>query len=158
MHIVLEGPDGSGKSTLAGELARLMNLPIVLGKGPPRGPGEINERIALYIKQGRVIFDRHPAVSQMMYGSLRNDSEMPDPSLIKLFYATKPMFVYCRTTDGVKDHIVKPHEDPAHIEMLTENYDKLVRMYDEWALKAARFIYRIGDDVVELANMLGQMR
>ncbi len=147
MNVVLEGADGGGKSTLAATLADALGMRLQQGSGPPRGPGEVEARLREYNAMTGTVFDRHPAVSQVVYGTIRNDSRSAEfDRLVSEFYLTPSLFIYCRSTTP-EHHVVKPGENPAHIETLTKKYDLLVSMYDGWALGHARLIYRIGDDV-----------
>lgn len=158
MNIVLEGPDGGGKSTLAlhlmEELNRNSSDPYLLqpGEGPPKFIDEINERLRRYALHKNAIFDRHPAVSQPIYSQLREvDNNMPDIDLVCAFYASKPLIIYCRSITAAH-HVVKEGEDPTHIDALTKNYEQLVHLYDVWALQHAHFIYRIGQNIIQLAD------
>lgn len=145
MVVVLEGPDGGGKSTLAQMLSQATGLPIKAGEGPPRYKGEFHERVDKYLRMDDVIFDRHPVISQPIYARLRGSNEdLPTPEQTYSFYSHCPFIIYCRSTDDSK-HRVGADEDPAHIEAVHRHYAELVRAYDEWAVKRANMIYRMGD-------------
>lgn len=152
MNIVLEGPDGGGKSTLAKCLAGITKMPLILGEGPPKSPGEINERARRYLQLDNVIFDRHPCVSQQIYGTIRAlngkaNEEMIHQSTLREFYSRPTCFVYCKATpDSVHKMTVGADEDPEHITSIYLNYRNLIESYDAWALQHAHFIYRIGQD------------
>lgn len=153
MNIVLEGPDGGGKSTLADELSDYLGYVVQRGSGPPKAPNEINLRIENYLTFDERIFDRHPAVSQVIYDSIRGGGNLPDATLLRRFYTQDNLFIYCRSTNADR-HVVKPGEDPKHIEVLTAKYRELVGLYDAWALKHAHVIYRIGDNIRRLAKTI----
>ena len=154
-NIVLEGPDGGGKSSLAVVVSGLTGMRIQQGSGPPRGPGEMERRLSHYLTMRGVIFDRHPAVSQPIYGQLRWESQSTEFSaLVDQFYdARDTIFVYCRSTDAAR-HVVKPGEDPAHVEVLTRRYHDLVQAYDRWASQHAHLLFRVGDDPLDVASVI----
>jgi hypothetical protein len=154
VNVVIEGPDGGGKSTLARTLSDALDMRVQQGSGPPKRPGEIERRTRDYLAMRSTLFDRHPCVSQTMYGQLRGETLSPDmASLIIDFYRSPVLFVYCRSTDDSR-HVVKEGENPQHIKLLHSQYDTLVSLYDRWALRHARLIYRIGDDVEELTDII----
>lgn len=147
MNIVLEGPDGGGKSTLAKFLSQALHRPIQASEGPPKFPGEINQRIERYLNYKDVIFDRHPVISQTVYTSIRashKDNELPDAVLVHEFYTKPNVFIYCRSTHLPIDHDVKEHDTPEHLMQVQEHYTRLVDMYDSWALQNAHVIYTRG--------------
>lgn len=154
MNVILEGSDGSGKSTLARRLSEELDVHLQLGDGPPKRPGEIESRMQRYLGMTDTIFDRHPGVSQVIYGQLRSETMSPAmSSLVIELYHRPNLFIYCRATNASR-HVVKEGEDPAHVETLTQRYAELVRLYDEWALGAANLIYRIGDDVSRVVELV----
>lgn len=145
MNVILEGPDGSGKSTLAKLIAQLTGLPIQEGSGPPRRPGEIEDRLERYLGLDGRIFDRHPAVSQPIYARIRGEALSPRfQELVSQFYQRGDLLVYCRATSPDR-HVVKEGENPEHIRKLTDGYSGLVEGYDQWAVCHAQLIYRIRD-------------
>lgn len=148
MNVILEGPDGGGKSTLAGHLSKLWNLRLQEGSGPPKKEGEIEQRLAGYLKMENTIFDRHPAVSEPIYTRIRQKQvSLEFKALTNAFYQQNNLFIYCRSTTNTR-HVVKPGEDPRHIEALNANYDTLVQLYDQWALRHAHHIYRIEEGLI----------
>lgn len=154
MNVVLEGPDGGGKSTLAQALSTHLDMRVQEGAGPPKAPGEIEARLRSYLGMTETIFDRHPAVSQPIYASIRGELLTEQFATLLLdFYRTPTVLVYVRST-CVLNHVVKPGESEGHIKMLTDRYQELVSAYDDWALRNAHLVWRIGDDVERLANML----
>jgi len=72
--IVVEGVDNSGKSTLIKALQVVFpERPVQGSEGPPKYKGEMDERVARYIMQpANTIYDRHPCVSQPIYGTMRS--------------------------------------------------------------------------------------
>lgn len=146
MNVVVEGPDGGGKSTLCAVLAKELGMRVQVGDGPPKTPGEIERRLRRYIEMDDVIFDRHPAISQPIYGKLRG--EPPSVEFLDMvgeFYTFPAVFVYCRSTT-VDHHVVKAGEDPSHVATLTARYLDLVCEYDRWACDRANLIYRFQQD------------
>jgi thymidylate kinase len=154
VNVILEGPDGGGKSTLAEYLANQLDLRIQQGSGPPKHPGEIEERLRAYLDMDGVIFDRHPAISDPIYNVLRGTRESPEfKAMMTEFYGQPSLIIYCRSTNAAR-HKVKEGEHPEHIKMLTEKYERLVQVYDQWALERAHLMYRIGDDRSALTDVV----
>jgi len=157
--VVLEGPDNSGKSTLANKIALVRGSIIVSSEGREKFKGEINERVKRYhdtYSGKNVVFDRHPAVSQGMYAIL-NPNTPVDYDLAKQFYDMNPLFIYCRpdVEKGMEGHVAdKPGDTPEYLSLVSENFKPLTAAYDLWALKKAHIIYRIGDDVDQLINLI----
>jgi energy-coupling factor transporter ATP-binding protein EcfA2 len=131
MNIVLEGPDGSGKSTLARMIAQHVPLVYTPGEGPPKYPGEMIERVERYLRLDNCLFDRHPCVSDLIYGQFRTNREGIPQYLVDAFYETKPFFIYCFGRAG--PHEVKDYDSSGHIKMV-HRHDQAIRdAYGEWA-------------------------
>lgn len=153
MNVVIEGPDGGGKSTLAEYVARHLGKHLQQGSGPPKAPGEVERRLTTYLHMTDTVFDRHPAVSQVIYGQLRDETMSPEfASLVLDFYHADNLIIYCRSVDAGR-HVVKEGEDPAHVEVLTRRYQDLVGLYDDWALRHAHLVYRIGESMDAIVDI-----
>lgn len=151
MNIVLEGPDGSGKSTLAHVLQQHVPFTYVPGGGPPHYPGEMIERVKKYLALDNSLFDRHPCVSQPIYGSFRNDPKNTIPDkLIHQFYESKPFIVYCGSVSGF--HNLKNYDTPVHVKMINDFEDRIRRAYTIWAIHHSHFSYHIGMEIQPLIN------
>lgn len=85
--ILLEGPDGAGKTTLLNELTTRLNLParprFSTSKGGPMDNlySRVYEDMLTYPHERCGIYDRHPLVSEYVYGQIRPDSEI-DPNFL----------------------------------------------------------------------------
>ena len=155
MHIILEGADNSGKSFLAKYLGINLELGVVAGEGPEKWPGEIEERAKRYelAFSSTVIFDRHPCVSQPIYGKLYNKPDLPSTLLVP-FYDAGHLFIYCRHR-GLEQHEARPDVDSAeHLKLIHDNHNKICTQYERWALKHAHICYRIGDNMKQVAAMV----
>jgi hypothetical protein len=159
VSIIIEGPDATGKSTLCRYVRDRLRLHMQIGEGPARHAGDINERITRYLAQSRkhtIVYDRHPAVSQPIYGTIRQQRDnVPHAELLNEFYARKNIFVYCRSKMfNAHDHEVKAYDTPEHLSAVYNNYGVIVRMYDDWALEHANIIYRMGDEPHAIINYI----
>jgi predicted HAD superfamily Cof-like phosphohydrolase len=156
-NIVVEGHDGTGKSTLVAYLSRRYSRPIQHSEGPPKYPGEMHERVTKYLRYTNTLFDRHPCVSQPIYGTLRTHNQDIEPTLLKQFYDQDNIFIYCDPTKHFRDtHIKKEYEDPEHVKAVEDNYHGLLSLYRAWAVGHADFIYRIpvGEDFFPVIRCL----
>lgn len=154
VNVILEGSDGSGKSTLAAYLSGELNIRVQQGSGPPRHEGEIEQRLRAYLNLDGVIFDRHPAISQPIYGMLRKELLSPEfKAMVSEFYGQPSLIIYCRAT-SLEKHRVKEGENPDHIAALNDNHAALLAAYDAWAVARANLIYRIGDTQDDVLNMV----
>lgn len=165
MNIILEGPDGSGKSYLADHILSYLRFQgyrdwrILHSGGPAKSLEEVNARAGQYLDAVRVVFDRHPCVSNPIYSSLFHGIGGPDPAVLDKFYAQWNVLVYCRATDPSR-HVVKPDDKAsAFITQLEACYGDLVQAYDRWALERAHVVYRIGDSLdATVRSILGRAR
>lgn len=137
VSLILEGPDGAGKSFLAAKFN--WAIPVHFG-GPPKTALEFNTRCNTFLKKckfGGGIFDRCPALSEIIYGSiLRGSIILPAKKLINvLFKACKynTLFIYCRPGDEIifKNTIVeKAHKPLDHVSEVIMNRKKIIDAYD----------------------------
>lgn len=157
--IVVEGVDNSGKSTLISHLIEsvLKGWPVQVSEGPPKYKGEQNERVKRYLDyHNKYVFDRHPCVSQPIYGMLRTHSDEIDFDLMRRFYTRKPLFIYCDPlTRGMDGHIERSTVDTKiHLASVHRNYEVLLEAYRHWAMEHAIIWYRIGDDIARVKAMV----
>lgn len=156
--IVVEGVDAAGKSTLIKALMSVLpGYRLQESEGPPKQPGEMNDRVRRYLYERHpimTIYDRHPCVSQIIYGRMRTHFDPISPHLLAEFYTQKPLFIYCDGT-GMSNHQINPATDtPEHIEALKQNYGSLLNEYRGWAIRHAHIMYRIGDSVSRVIDMV----
>ena len=151
MAIIIEGMDATGKSTLAHLVASHFNLQVQESEGPARSLDEIAHRISRYRGMIDTIFVRHPCVSQNIYNVCRpNDPIVINP---RDFYELGHTFIYCAPAHQTQ--IPKAHEDPEFISAIERYRPDLIRLYNEWAIRHAHIIYRIGDDPRRVIDLLG---
>ena len=156
--IVLEGPDGGGKTTLAESLCNTLDLTYIKSEGPEKYPGEIDERILRYhlsYADGlKCLFDRHPCISQMAYSLIHNQSK-PSDRLVARFYERRPLLIYCRPNPLTKNPTASGEWDtPEYLQRVNRGYSKLMKWYDEWALWNAHYIYRIGEPIKPIEDLI----
>jgi hypothetical protein len=154
MIIIIEGPDASGKSTLAEYLASALDFKIQPSEGRPKYSGEFRERLTRYSQMDDVIFDRHPVISQVVYGRARASTEdMPTGEDIRDLYAKNPFIIYARASD-LTHHKVKAHDTPDHLDTIKVKSAFILDSYDSWAVLKAHYIYRIGEPFNHLPSFI----
>ena len=99
-----------------------------------------------------VIFDRHPVVSQPIYGRFRRNTEV-DKELAVRFYDSRPLLIYCRGR-SLEGHVEKDHDTSEHMASVNLNHDAMCRHYDEWAKDHAHVWYRVGDSMERIVNLV----
>lgn len=154
--IVIEGMDNSGKSTLGAALGKRLRMRVQESEGPPLSAKEINRRVDLYSRmKASTIFVRHPVISNAIYGAVREEGDPITPDRRAAFYLDKPLLIYCDAgSRGLGAHIVKVHDTEKHLEDITNNYNKLLYLYRQWAAEHAKFVYRIGDNMDGLIELI----
>lgn len=153
--IIIEGMDNSGKSTLALAIAKRLNMNVQESEGPPRSSQEINDRCRRYEGLQNTILVRHPVVSNAIYGQFRPEGDPILPDVRDTFYAGKHLIVYCDPLDrSLTDHIIKDHDTPEHLAMIRERQVDIRLLYRNWAIRHAHILYRIGDDMDRVVEMV----
>lgn len=153
MHIILEGPDASGKSTLA----RALGYKTIQSEGPEKYPKEILERIERYQKiideKTVVVFDRHPCVSHPIYSSVGGNKYQTSISMMLIAKAYhNALIVYCRSPNDqtLLNHNLRAAVDSeSHLRLVYSQHSLICKKYDEWALRSAHIIYRVGHTSME---------
>jgi len=150
MNVIVEGIDGAGKTMLAKAISRDLSIPFMdrdkLGRGVPKDFAEIVDRAEAYLQEDGVVFDRHTLVSQPIYGVLRNDPLLPT-ALLDAFYRQKNVIIYARCVDKkLEGHIPSPGDTEEHLVSLFNNYNRLLTIYDNWALAHTHIWYRNYED------------
>lgn len=153
--IIIEGMDNSGKSTLAVTLALRLSYDIRESEGPPRDAREINDRCRRYSRLQNTVFVRHPVISNAIYGQFRPEGDPIEDAVRKEFYAGKHLIIYCDQMErGLLGHDEKDHDSPEHLAMIREQQLNIRALYREWAIHHAHVLYRIGDDMDRVCDMV----
>ncbi|QEQ93651.1 thymidylate kinase [Streptomyces phage Zuko] len=162
-HVILEGPDGAGKTTLLKYLTEITNLPIhpkfssSLG-----GPMDELARLVDYDMQGwwnslaaspdhrkewnpcgsligSNLFDRHPLISEPIYGLHVRKNIQPEfltpwfSVAYRDFLAYDPLVIWCLPPFEAITVNVNPDRDMQGV------WANMKRMYDCYTLESLRF-------------------
>jgi len=143
MNLIVEGPDNSGKSTLVAYLSKMLGMPVIEGKGPPKSIDEINQRVISYSQYKNVIFDRHPAISNPIYDIARGCEPQIRSDILQEFFNKDEdkLIIFCRGDRTLDTHQVKADEDPAHVQMVEQKHRMLCDLYDAWSLHHADILF-----------------
>lgn len=159
--VIVEGIDNSGKSTLVTYLeSRLPSFCVQRGEGPPREGENINLRAYKYMNyRGLWLFDRHPIVSQPVYGVIGGNTQRMSPWMMDALMTHKPLFIYCDPGKrGLSQHEARTGEGhidtPEFLAELQRNYDSMLTAYRVWAAEYANLTYRIGDDMDRVVKFI----
>lgn len=150
-NVVFEGPDAGGKSTLIAFINMTMKRPIIDSPGPLKSANEFEQLALQMVHSHGVLFDRHPCISERIYGLARKNCLLP-AWLEKNFYDTNPLIVYCEPSN--RRHTVKAHDSEEHLALLRQQQVLINDEYRKWALSHAHLLYRIGDDKEQLLKMI----
>ena len=155
MNIVFEGPDNSGKSTLVAAVAEEIRWPIKSKEGKPASFGLTVEKIKYYLSLDHLIIDRHPVISQMIFGAtVRHDPPVPE-ALVERFLYQRPLIVYCRCLKlGLRGHEASPTDTTEHLHALNTKYSEIVAAYDRWMAKHANIVYTDWDQTALVVAMI----
>lgn len=153
MNIILEGPDNCGKSTLARAIHEATGWPIKDKEGRPSTWEGMLDKIRKYQSVDGMIIDRHPIISQTIYGFLRSDPDIPI-ELMNEFYTHDDIIIYCRCHRGLQDHEASPTDTPQHLRMIEENQEMVRRLYDSWGCQAADIRYSQYDKMERVVAMV----
>lgn len=130
--IIIEGLDATGKSTLAKQIQDQIGWPIQPSQGPEKYPGEIIKRSEQYLQlPDHTIFDRHPLISQFIYGHLSNKT-LPPMYLLQQLKARRPFIIEAHHSN-MGEHQLKDHDTPEHLKLI-EQREKLSHLYDQFFL------------------------
>jgi hypothetical protein len=132
MIIVIEGPDNSGKSVLASQLAKLLHGVYVKSYLIPV-PSTF--RLTAYqslLRQAEsfaafVISDRHPAISEPIYGNILRGGHLLAPMDIEEAERRVGAYVYCRPPTSKIFSTISEREQ---LQGVPERITEIVKAYD----------------------------
>lgn len=154
MNIIVEGPDGAGKSTLVALIANSLDWEIAVSPGPTQNERDFNERARNALACQCMVFDRHPIVSERIYGRIRGNV-MTDPMHEQAFYVQNNVLIYYRGhEDDLLNHKTKEHDSEQHLKLVFARHATICKEYDRWALERAHLIYRRGESKPHLLELI----
>lgn len=137
--IIVEGIDGSGKSTFIDKVINETDLTCYHAGGPPKTREEALERIRETHKMSterNMIFDRHVAISEPIYGGvLRDQSHITPYESNAAICDLNPLILYCRPEPNFLLNrrtaiIEKAYKSNKHISMVNLKYVQILAAYD----------------------------
>lgn len=129
--------DNSGKSQLTEALSTRYSLDVIKRSGPPESPESFKlDTLSFLVLDPVAIFDRHPVISEGIYGPiLRNYNVFEDSHTKWVWYLDRliknePLLIYCRppeekilcfsATRKQMDGVIK------NARLLISRYDRLI--------------------------------
>jgi len=163
--IIVEGMDNTGKTTLVDFLSgTFKGLKRIKSPGPPKDVNSITEWTRdslLYGSSPTFIYDRHPLISEKVYGPLLRGKDCLDHSVGRLLFKDflrlkpKPLIIYCRPSiKAIKRYGSRGQMEGVipNTEKLVEAYDKLMRFLSEKEIEVFHYNYETKTDRVLVVN------
>jgi GTPase SAR1 family protein len=139
--LIVEGPDGSGKTTLVNRLCEELGVEV-RSRASTSDDGPIDDLWAWVVRDmgtntNSGIYDRHPLVSEMIYGSiLRGEVRLGDEDphqlvqILEFFYGMKPLIIYCLPKlKTVRVNVGKNHGHTEHTRGVLRFTDHIYAAY-----------------------------
>lgn len=164
--IVLEGVDGSGKSSLAARLTEDLQLPLhARASDSTKGPVErlwswAWNDVITWAKQPLAIYDRHPLVSEYIYGPITRghiDSSFVDVegfSLSRIFRENS-IIIFCDPgLENVARNVTKNPQMSGVTEHIHTLYWQYRTFFHHWAGCQVKWNYADTDVEVHYTRLL----
>lgn len=154
--ILLEGPDGSGKSTLVTELLqRFPQLTVHPKFVPSSGVGDrteiydkVCEDTAHFIERPIQIYDRHPMISEYVYGPvvrnhLPQEWQSPSARLMRGIIANHALVVWCLPgLETVKQNISQDRDMDGVVDNIAQIYNTYLTVKALWPGHCVTYNYQ----------------
>jgi hypothetical protein len=149
--IIVEGVDGSGKTTLVQNFRQTASRHclIISRSGPPRGKTDLIDSLYGITNLGRretpIIIDRHPLISEPIYGPIIRGSSYVDPpfnreNALEYVASTADRVIYCRTDLETAQRASRRERQ---MEGVHDQYWALYQAYDKYMEDLARLGVKI---------------
>src|SRR5690242_17573223 len=142
LPIIVEGPDGAGKSTLIDHLKEAFSLP----QAPRFSTSEGGPKAELFKlawddvtswknRMGTVIYDRHPLISDMIYGPVLRGHVAPGFSgssaryLMQVMYREALVILCLPPVEVVRANVL--NDDVPQLGGVADNIDTLYSLYQQ---------------------------
>lgn len=136
--ILLEGPDGGGKTTLLNQLVEQWQLPVMPRFADTHGPKHDLYRLVYEDQIGRgnqkcSIYDRHPLVSEYIYGSvlgrgIRTEFLGSSAKMMRQQLASDCLVILCLPP------FETVHQNVANSEQMEGVFEDIDRIYEQYEL------------------------
>lgn len=135
MIIVIEGPDNAGKTTLSLWLAKQLKAILIKNEDVPiRDPAHLYSLVGLGLAAQaiapHVIFDRHPAISEPIYGGILRGKSTIDSSRQSISYTFIDVIIYCRPPSYVIKKSFLQRDQKSGV---LDHLDDIIEAYDLWS-------------------------
>lgn len=150
--IIVEGVDGAGKTTLIQNFRQVASKHcfIISRSGPPKTTEDCLRPMALFHAASRnspIIVDRHPLISEPIYGPIIRGVSMVDPPFnwelaIQMVAQVADRVIYCKTD---LETAQKASRRERQMDGVHDKYWALYQAYDQYMESLAR----LGVKVVE---------
>lgn len=136
--IIVEGCDNSGKTVLTERLTQDLKLVLIRCRRLPKSREDVfrfSHHVEVMARHFPVILDRHPAISEPIYGPICRQKHLLNPGDQEqiLTRAEKPLIIYCRPDPGV----IIDFGERAQMAGVKENVHTLIRVYDSYMSQLA---------------------
>lgn len=168
-HVVVEGPDGSGKSRMVERIHTELGYPVhAKASDSITGPVQdlsgwtmrVQHEMAVTVEP--MVFDRHPVISEPIYGRLVRASVRPGfedrlwLNTRKLALMPKAVVIWCLPPlDVVRANLTLDRDMPGVVESIDRVYEAYVAAYRTWGGWSIRWDYTTGDAADVLAQIKG---
>lgn len=144
MLVIIEGPDGAGKTTLIDKLIQSKRYFVLIrNSGPPREVVDIYRFLNLIdnIPPAQpVILDRHPCISDRIYGPLLRSMDLLRDKPSNWMLSRAELIVYCRPpTETILENVARTKG--TQLGGVLENASKIIAEYDRLFLELS--IHRV---------------
>lgn len=155
--IIVEGPDNSGKTTLINDLKHDFDQYAIFDKSPSHLVIGDNPDLVSWItwietslipENRSVIYDRHPIISESVYGPVcRDENLLEETGYWDILKSLKPLIIICRPSSIALFNIKTKQPKfvlQKHKEIVVA-YDKLYTKLVKEGFDVAKYIYTEND-------------